>query len=147
MRQGKILITAYSKALLHSWLTFREDSLCTAILEASILIRGISLKKQAVVTSEIYCSALWGPDCVLRVLHLENLPLVRMSETNSKETVGQNRMHFIPGNEQMTKFSFSPDPYSWTRLAAMWSPSNSDILVFLSKYIFPHVYKVSSLDV
>lgn len=81
MRHRKLLITAYSKAFQHSWLTFREDSAYTTILEAPVLTRGICLKKQAGVTSETYCSELWGPDCVLIVLHLENLPLVRMSRT------------------------------------------------------------------
>lgn len=69
------------------------------MLEAAVLARGGGLKKQLAFTSETYCSELWGHNCVLIFLHLEILPLVRMSKTNNKKTVGHNRQDTLSSQE------------------------------------------------
>lgn len=127
----KSLIISYSMVLQPPWLTFRKESAYT-MLEAAVFARGICLKKPLAFASESYSSELWGQNCVLIFLRLGNLPLVRMSKTSNKGTVGpeQAECTFITGNEKMRKSSFLPAPRSWTGGASTWTRSqpNCNIL-------------------
>lgn len=94
----KSLIISDSKVLQHPWLRFRKESAHT-MLEAAVFARGICLKKLLAFAFETYSSELWGHNCVLIFLRLGNLPLVRMSKTSNKGTVGQSRQDALSSPE------------------------------------------------